>query len=107
VKNALLLPVCGQSAAASDRQNNSEPRWFGSAPRSVYFAPQPPSGDPGLEIATQAGGSAGPLLADPPLFLPGAITPWRLEIAENLRDMSAVGERLRSPRPVSSSTRRN
>jgi len=79
VKNALVLPVCGQSDAASDRQNSIEPRWFGSAPRSVYFAPQPPSGDPGLEIATQAGGSAGPLLADPPLFLPCATTPGALK----------------------------
>ena len=50
VKNALVSPGCGQSDAASDRQNSSEPRWFGSAPRSVYFAPQPPSGVRALKL---------------------------------------------------------
>jgi hypothetical protein len=67
VKNAFVLPACGQSDAASGEQKGSEPRWFGSAPRSVYLPPSPRAAK-GLEIATQAGGSAGPLPADPPFF---------------------------------------
>jgi hypothetical protein len=41
VKNAFVLPVCGQFDAASGEQKDSEPRWFGSAPRSVYLPPSP------------------------------------------------------------------
>jgi hypothetical protein len=68
VRNAFVLPACGQSGAARTWQNIMKPRWFGPILRSVYFAPQPPSGASNFQIATQAGGSAGPLPADPLFF---------------------------------------
>ncbi len=59
------------------------------------FAPQPPSAESDRKFATQAGGSAGPLPADPLFFARIGSLADPLEYSGLCRDMSAAGARSR------------
>ena len=97
VRKALVLPVYGQSRAATNRHNCNRAAMVRFDDTRCFCPPAPESASSDRMIATQAGGSAGPLPADPLFFASIARFPRPLKSSSLSRDMRRAGAH---PRPA-------